>query len=457
MTFPIRALACASALTLLGCVGEHEEAIRTRRPADPVVAQDAPALPEERLNDFGLSVYWTSPLRGEIITGVYLEGQVLPAVDRRKRTYGAGNPCLYAFTKSQRLYQIDLNSGNVNWVYDVGRELSHTESGRPITEFVFRPSRATRFKTYDEVYFVAEDHLYALDKISGTALWITDLDFATASPPEATRNYVFLGSHDDRIYAFDKEEPEFPAWSWRTEGDVSNRPATQPRNPNVYVASTDGSLYTFPQNQATPRAPFKTERRIVHDPVMHQNKVYVPAEDFNLYVVDAISGRLDARFGAEAPISGAPVVAANSPAGIDYSIYFPAEGKGLYAMRRGARPEGARRDPHEVKWNHPTATRFLARGLEDAYLMEPTDDLDTVKITRVDALEGNQRDSMELTGVDYLVTNPNSPRAAFPEEKLLGGILVLGFRNGWIIALKETKTLPGGEFDVAPRRAVAAE
>ncbi|MCA8921487.1 MAG: PQQ-binding-like beta-propeller repeat protein [Planctomycetes bacterium] len=452
-----RAVALCAAFALAGCVGTEEEAIRTRRPADPVVSESAPQLDEQRLADFGMSLYWASPLRGEVITGVFLEGQVLPAVDRKKRTYGAGKPCLYAFTKAQRLYQIDLNSGNVNWVYEVGRELMHTGSGRPITEFVFRPSRATRFKTYDEVYFVAGDHLYALDKTSGAALWITSLDFPSASPPEATRSYVFVGGHDDRVYAFNKEEPEFPAWNWRTDDDVSNRPATLPRNPNVFVASTDGSLYTFPQNAPKPRTPFKTERRIVHDPIMYQNKVYVAAEDYNLYVIDAISGRLDTRFGAESPISGTPVISANSAVGIDYSIYFPAEGKGLFAMRRGARPEGARRDPHEVKWNHPTATRFLCRGLEDAYLMEPTDEFDSVKVTRVDALAGNQRDSMTLSGVDYLVTNPNSPKAAFEEEKLVGGILVLGYRNGWILALKETKSLPGGEFDVAPRRAVAAE
>lgn len=457
MTRLSRALAFSGAIALAGCVGEYNEAIRTRRPADPAVAEAAPELDEERLADFGMSVYWESPLQGEIITGVFLEGKVLPAVDRRKRTYGAGKPCLYVFTKSQRLYQLDLNSGNVNWVYEVGRELMHTETGRPISEYVFRPSRATRFKTYDEIYFVADDNLYALDKTSGAALWITRLDFASASAPEATRSYVFVGGHDDRIYAFEKDEPEFPAWYWRTNDDVANRPASQPRNPNVFVASNDGNLYTFPQTTPKPRTPFKTERRILHDPIMHQNKVYLAAEDYNLYVIDAISGRLDGRFGAESPISGTPVVSANSALGIDYSIYFPAKDKGMFAMRRGAKLEGARRDPHEVKWNHPTATRFLCRGLEDAYLMEPTDDFDSVKVTRVDALAGNQRDSMTLSGVDYLVTNPNSPKAAFPNEKLVGGILVLGWRNGWVVALKETKTLPGGEFDVAPRRGVAAE
>jgi hypothetical protein len=39
----------------------------------------------------------------------------------------------------------------------------------------------------------------------------------------------------------------------------------------------------------------------------------------------------------------------------------------------------------------------------------------------------------------------------------VGGILVLGWRNGWIMALKELKTMPSGTYEtVAERKAAAA-
>lgn len=445
---PIRCGAVAAALALTcGCLGEYDRVRVTRPGLDAEINRQAPALDEQKIEDFGFAVYWDSYIRDEVITGVFLEGKV----DEK----GAGKPVLYAFTLSNRLYQLDLNSGMVNWVYDVGNPLFFTDGGRPITEWVYQKDRDTGFKQYDEIYFVARDHLYALDKANGAELWRVRLPFAASCAPEAGPTHVYVGSWDDRIYAYRKDDPLIPDWSWRTDGDILARPAV--RSPVCYVASMDGNLYPFDMVRGIPKTPFNTEQRLNVDPLLRESLLYLGAEDMNLYCLSAIDGALEYRYGAQAPITVAPVAASNSDKAADYTVYFSAKGEGVLALRRQDQKEGQRRIPHELAWQRKGATRFLARGMEDAYLLEPSEKDGGQLISRLDALDGHLRDTLSLPGVDFYVTNPNSPLAFEREEALVGGIMVLGYRNGWIVALKELKTMPSGTYEpVAQRRAADA-
>lgn len=425
-------------VALAGCLGEQ------RRPGDKVgrraagdLSVDRPQVDEAKVRDFGFVVYWDSFVRDEVLSALTIEGDF---------EQGFGRPQLYAFTESKRLYQLDLNSGMVNWLYDVGEPLSFKD-GRWITEWAYRPEEPNveggpRFKRYDEVFLVARDRLFALDKDNGAELWQVRLPFGASSPPQASESHVFVGSWDDRIYAYRKERPEIPDWNWRTNGDILTRASVD--SPSVFVASTDGFLHTFDAASGEPRWQFDTEKRLLLDPLVFKKLIYLGGEDFNLYVLNALDGTLEYRHGAGAPISGRPVAIDN---GDDQTVYFTAGAEGMFAVARKSRPRGSRRTTHELLWQRKEAKRVVARGARDVYVLEAADAPGSVKIVRLGARDGKPKGQLELAGVDWVLTNSAGPGSSIHDESLLGGLIVLGYKNGWVVALKEIATLPGGMVD----------
>jgi outer membrane protein assembly factor BamB len=413
-----------------------------------------PALPEQRIHDFGFAVYWDSFIRDETIVGAYLEGDVeawRPALS------SDGKPQLYAVTEKNRIYQVDLHSGMVNWVYDVGRQIDFLDTNHPIGEWVYPRDRHTRLKPYDEIYFIAQDHLYALDRDNGSELWKVHLPFGASTPPIASATHVFVGSWDDRIYAIRKDRPNLVHWSWRTNGDLMARPLVA--SPNLFVPSTDGNLYTFEATRGRHKATFPSEKRLVTDPLIYQRLLYLGAEDYNLYVMRVDDGSVVERFNAQAPITTSPVAVSDAlEAGVQKTVLFGAEGRGMFALRRHPRQRDSRRGrvPHELLWQQEDAERFLARGTEDAYLLAPGESVNESRVLRVDFEDGHFRDALVLENVDHFVTNANSPLALFQQESRVGGMIVLSFRNGWIVCLKELNTYPSGTVPEPRRKAPPA-
>ena len=130
-----------------------------------------------------------------------------------------------------------------------------------------------------------------------------------------------------------------------------------------------------------------------------------------------------------------------------------AEGEGLFALERKARPRNAaegntRKTTHELLFQRREATRILCKGTTDFYVLEPIvaaegELTQGLKVTKLGA-DGKVRESLELPAADWILTDPYAPESPIREEAQLGGMIVLGWRNGWIVALKEIATLPGG-------------
>lgn len=443
---------------LVGALGMSIGCGKNRRPYDLKYTRGSsldenlnpakPQLDAKRLHDFGFAVYWDSFIRDETIVGAYLEGDVEAW---RPATPTDGKPQLYVVTEKHRIYQVDPHSGMVNWVYDVGRPVGFLDQNHPIAEWVYPRDRQTRLKPYDEIYFIAQDHLFALDRDNGSELWKVHLPFGASTPPIASATHVFVGSWDDRVYAIRKDRPELTDWSWRTDDDLLARPVVA--SPNLFVPSTDGKLYTFEAARGSFKATRSTEKRLVTDPLIYQRLLYLGAEDYNLYVMRVDDGSLVYRHNAEAPITVAPVAVSDAlEAGVQKTVLFGAEGRGILALRRYPRVRDSRRGrvPHELIWRHESATRFLARGTQDAYLLTPGETVEESRVARVDFEDGHFRDELVLNGVDHFVTNSNSPLAIFPQEARVGGMIVLCYSNGWIQCIKELTTFPSGALPEVP-------
>ncbi|MBI3725247.1 PQQ-binding-like beta-propeller repeat protein [bacterium] len=390
---------------------------------------------EKRLSAFGLEVFWDSYIRDETISKLQFEGDET-------------NGSIYAFTESNRLYQVDVQSGKVNWVFEVGRPLSFTDHQKPIAEFNY-PKTDDGTKRYDEVYFIAKDTLFALDKADGIELWRQQLKFGPASPPQATPSHVLVGAWDRRVYAFKKDDPTTYDWSWVTGGDVTARPAQD--SPTAFVASTDGTLYTFDAVKGEPIATFHTDKPLTADLLVYKDLLYMGGEDYNFYALRKDGGQ-EFRYGTGAPIKKQPIAIANPTEKVaggtakSWTIYAVTDGPdgGCFAFLRSGRAAGraaeggtSRTTSHEFLWKRDGAEQVLARGRDVVYLLEPGVRGDTSRMKRVvkvDAKSCYVRDEVKYNGVDYYLTNTCDPNN---RKNIAGGIVFAGFRNGWIIAYKE--------------------
>ncbi|HZU98165.1 MAG TPA: PQQ-binding-like beta-propeller repeat protein [Planctomycetota bacterium] len=432
-------------LTLLagGCLStQNRHPIETPKPSTTEAIsgggrRDRPQpIEDDRLKSFGLELFWDSWIRDESISKLQLEANTVT---------GEGN--LYAYTDSNRLYQIDLHSGKVNWVFDVGQPLAFADRERPICEFNYEKDET--FKRYDEVFFVAKDTLYALDKTDGSELWRLTCKFGVSSPPQATQTHVLLGSYDERVYAIQKSDPSTYDWMYRTDAPVTARPGYL--GVQSFVCSTDGTLYTFKTASGEIISKQRTEKRLTADPLVYKNLLYVGGEDFNLYVWGALDGFPHFRYPAGSPITKTPVAIANrnDQGKQTATIYIKTEGPegGIVAILRGGKVSQSQRFSHEFLWKRDGAEQVVARGRDVVYLLEPgskDDPTRTKRLVKVDAKSCYLRDEVKMSGVDYYITNPLDPndKKANERKEILGGIVLCGWRNGWIMAFKEKSPYP---------------
>ena len=428
------ALGGAALLVAAGCLDtQNRRPIETPRPVqEGAVRPTAPRpIDDDRLKTFGVDLFWDSWLRDETITTLQLEANPVT---------GKGN--LYAYTGSNRLYQVDLASGKVNWVFDVGSPLAFADHERPICEFNY-PADDT-LRRYDEVFFVSKDTLYSLDKADGSELWRCHCKFGVSSPPQATITHVLVGSWDERIYAIQKSDPVTHDWMYRTNAEVTARPAQQ--SPQAFVASMDGTIYTFKTDSGELTQTLVTEKPLSSDPLVYENALYVGGEDYNFYVWSSLTGFPYFRYEAGGPIKAAPVAIKNpSEKGrITSTIYVKVEGSspGILAILRGNKLPNSQKIGHEFLWKRDNAEKVLARGRDTVFLLEPAgadDPANAKKIIKVDAKSCYVRDAATVSGIDYFISNPLDPN---DKRVVAGGLVICAYKSGWILAYKEKSPYP---------------
>jgi outer membrane protein assembly factor BamB len=383
-----------------------------------VLSRERPKIDEKKIDDFFFETYWDSYISDEIITTLTLQGEHL-----------------YAFTKSNRLYQIDMQSGRVNWLFEVGFPLDSPNAENPISVHVYSSKDKKSLGRYDEVFIVARDKLFAIDLDSGSELWRMRLPFSTSSPPAASLTHVYVGGWDDRIYAINKEDQSID-WFYRTNGDIIARPAASADH--VYVSSIDGNNFCLQGIKGNVVWPFKTDRKLTADPLLNEkaNLLYLPSDDYSLYVVGTLDGRLEWKHETGGKLTRQPV-------SVGSNVYSFSEIENfretqiiktptLYAYERQGRVFN--KTQHKVLWKRDGATQYLADGITDTYVLEPSGG-GSGKIVKLDKKEGFFRDALEVKNVDFFCKN--TFRSGVLKTKFVSGIIFLGYSNGWIVALKE--------------------
>ncbi len=311
---------------------------------------------------------------------------------------------LLAFAKDYVLYRINPVNGVPIWAYRVGAKITQVP-------FVYRyPPELGLKNPEDELILVLGDIVQIVDVEAGDLLFQIFADFPVASAAWASRTHVYLGSWNERVYAYRKDDMKNnsskpPQWQYRTWGDILAR--GEVFDPCMIIVSEDGKIYNLNAAKGTKNWTVQADDAIIAPPYLYRKRLYVGSLDTWCYSLDAQDGRLYWRFGCQAPIDKTPMA-------IKGTVYCTATNDYLFAIHRGTGKE---------LWKVRGGRKVLCRGREKVYILNDNKEVSSVEN------ETGQLIWKEpfFEDVDFFVTNPN---AELP-------VIFLGYKNGWFFALEE--------------------
>lgn len=119
-------------------------------------------------------------------------------------------------------------------------------------------------------------------------IWRTILNGSVKGTPAVTKDTVYVGATDNKVYALDRKTGKVK-WAYATGGAVASQPLVV--GDTVYVGSGDGKMYAIRQNGRL-RWSFQAGGSIFSSPVFADGMVIFGCNDSSLYAVDALTGKL---------------------------------------------------------------------------------------------------------------------------------------------------------------------
>ena len=190
---------------------------------------------------------------------------------------------LYIGTMEGDLRALDISTGETVWRYELrGEETDRAIYGTPAVA--------------GETLFVGgyDGILYALS-LDGEEVWDTSVGNAEhiVGSPVVVDNLVLVGSSDGNLYAFDATEGSLQ-WTFATGNKVWSTPAVA--DGVAYLGSLDHNLYALKLEDGSEVWRFTAKGAITARPVVARGRVYVGTFDSVFYAVDARTGEEIWRF-----------------------------------------------------------------------------------------------------------------------------------------------------------------
>jgi len=321
---------------------------------------------------------------------------------------------VYVFTNKRNLYSMGLDDGYVRWVYAMKDDLTFAPAA-----YSYKKDGVER---KDELFLLSKDVLHCLDKDAGFAIWKKTLPFGASSAPAASASHVYVGSWDHRIYAIDKEDASID-WTYRTGAAITARAdAAEKTVEAVYVGSEDGSVYAMNPVREERKWSFPTQGRVVARPVFFRNYVYAGSTDYNLYCIRALDGNVEWKYSSGAPITRDPIAYSRD------TIFVIAGNSTLLAVN--LQPDVKK---EYVRWSKNGVENVLAKGRRDLYVLQ----LDGTVRALVDETGKERWQAPLMVDADFFAVNPFDPSSLVERERRMSSTLVFGYRDGWMIAVKE--------------------
>ncbi|WP_336329992.1 outer membrane protein assembly factor BamB family protein [Haloarcula sp. CGMCC 1.2071] len=177
--------------------------------------------------------------------------------------------------------------GNPKWVFETGGDVKSSPTVVDGT-----------------VYVGSHDNkLYAVDSVEGGKKWSFKTGGEILSSPMVSDGTVYIGSGDNNLYAVDTESGE-KRWQFQADDEVNSSPLVL--GGTIYVGSSDGNLYAISEESGEEQWRFETHRSVISSPVVSNGNVYFGSE--NLYAVDIQDGSEQWRLSIPGYVYSSPTV-----------------------------------------------------------------------------------------------------------------------------------------------------
>ncbi len=131
------------------------------------------------------------------------------------------------------------------------------------------------------VFVGARDHrCYALDATRGTLLWSHDAGDRIMGPPSTADSTVYIGALNGSVEALDAGTGT-QRWVFKAGGAVNTAPVIAGRV--LFFGALDTYCYALDRTSGAVIWKLKIEARVKTSPIVWENRVYVAAEDRNVY------------------------------------------------------------------------------------------------------------------------------------------------------------------------------
>jgi outer membrane protein assembly factor BamB len=323
---------------------------------------------------------------------------------------------LYLYTLEKNLWAVDLADGRVIWKWQVPGGLSY-----PPGTYSYREDGLERAP---ELFVVAKDVLWVLDRNVGDPMWSVRLPFPASSAPAGSVSHVYLGSWDDRLYAISKDDRAV-GWWYRTGGAITATTAVAERSREaIMVGSEDGIVYGMSPYVDQKKWSVKTLGGITAPLLNYKTYCYAVSRDMNVYKIKIEDGTLEWRYAAGAPLTQEPVAF-----GRDTLLVVAEDGRMLSLNPLPA----ARSEP--LRWTATSIERFIAKGRHGVLVELPDGRLHLL----ADDTGAAKWDQPLVTGADVKAQNAYDPTSRVKDEARIGSLVVLGYKDGWVMAIREKR------------------
>lgn len=218
---------------------------------------------------------------------------------------------------SGRVYALDIDTGEANWVFD---------AGQPIKSSI---------TVSDDTVYVGTDsgYIYALESITGVPLWSFNSGSSVGGSPVFDPNGIlYFGTENGQLFAVSTDEYATPRLKWTfllSPGDGVVSPILNGKG-QLYVGSESGRFYALDVNKTNPTLKWvvKLGDGISSSPVIgDKGELYISTyNNGEVFSIDSASGFIKWRYETGAKIYSSPAI------GNDGVIYLGSLEQKIYAI-----------------------------------------------------------------------------------------------------------------------------
>ena len=146
-----------------------------------------------------------------------------------------------------------------------------------------------------------------------TERWTVETDDIVRSPPAVVNGTVYVGSHDEKVYALDADTGSV-AWNYTTGGNIYTSPAVS--NGTVFVGIDTVGVHALDADTGDLQWTFDVSAELYASPTVVDGTVYFGSDDTNVYALDADTGseQWNVSVGSDHEVQ-------TSPAVVDGTVY----------------------------------------------------------------------------------------------------------------------------------------